>query len=55
MNRADIVQRQWNYAPPEGDSEILGLEVAGTVAVLAKKSLKANAIKTGTKILLEFT
>ncbi len=34
VNRADIVQRQGNYAPPEGDSEILGLEVAGTVAAL---------------------
>ncbi len=34
VNRPDVVQRQGNYAPPKGDSDILGLEVAGTVAKL---------------------
>ncbi|MEW8506268.1 MAG: NAD(P)H-quinone oxidoreductase [Candidatus Thiodiazotropha sp.] len=34
VNRADIVQREGNYPPPEGDSEILGLEVAGSVKAL---------------------
>jgi len=34
VNRPDIVQRQGNYPPPRGDSEILGLEVAGVVAAL---------------------
>lgn len=32
VNRADLVQRQGNYAPPPGASPILGLECAGTVA-----------------------
>ena len=32
INRPDLVQRVGNYPPPAGDSEILGLEVAGTVA-----------------------
>ena len=31
LNRADIHQRQGNYPPPPGASEILGLEVAGTI------------------------
>lgn len=31
VNRADIIQRQGNYPPPPGDSEVLGLEVAGVV------------------------
>ncbi len=31
VNRPDIIQRQGNYPAPKGDSEILGLEVAGTV------------------------
>ena len=31
VNRPDIVQREGNYPPPKGDSEILGLEVAGIV------------------------
>ncbi len=34
VNRADISQRLGNYPPPKGDSEILGLEVAGVVEKL---------------------
>ncbi|MCF6266585.1 MAG: NAD(P)H-quinone oxidoreductase [Desulfuromusa sp.] len=32
INRPDLVQRMGNYPAPAGDSEILGLEVAGTIA-----------------------
>lgn len=31
VNRADIFQREGHYPPPEGASEILGLDVAGVV------------------------
>ena len=34
VNRPDLVQRMGNYPPPAGDSEILGLEVAGVIAEL---------------------
>ncbi|HZV81797.1 MAG TPA: NAD(P)H-quinone oxidoreductase [Geobacteraceae bacterium] len=34
VNRPDLVQRMGNYPPPAGDSEILGLEVAGTIEEL---------------------
>lgn len=34
VNRPDIVQRQGNYPPPPGESPILGLEAAGTVAAV---------------------
>jgi len=34
INRPDLVQRVGNYPPPPGDSETLGLEVAGTVAAI---------------------
>ncbi len=34
INRPDLVQRQGNYPPPPGESDILGLEVAGTIAAL---------------------
>ncbi|GFO68291.1 NADPH:quinone oxidoreductase [Geomonas limicola] len=34
INRPDLVQREGKYPPPPGDSEILGLEVAGTVEAL---------------------
>ena len=32
LNRADMIQRRGGYPPPPGESEILGLEIAGTVA-----------------------
>lgn len=32
LNRADLLQREGHYPPPEGASPILGLEMAGTVA-----------------------
>lgn len=32
LNRADIMQRRGHYPPPQGASEVLGLEVAGVVA-----------------------
>jgi len=34
INRPDLVQREGKYPPPPGDSEILGLEVAGVVEEL---------------------
>jgi putative PIG3 family NAD(P)H quinone oxidoreductase len=34
VNRADTVQRRGAYPPPKGESELLGLEVAGTIAAL---------------------
>ena len=36
VNRPDIIQRQGNYPAPPGDSEILGLEVAGIVEAIGK-------------------
>ncbi|WP_139979558.1 NAD(P)H-quinone oxidoreductase [Nocardioides litoris] len=32
VNRADVLQRQGHYPPPEGASEVIGLECSGTVA-----------------------
>jgi NADPH2:quinone reductase len=36
VNRADLMQAQGKYPPPAGESEILGLEVAGTIAALGE-------------------
>ena len=36
VNRPDIIQRQGNYPAPPGDSEILGLEVAGIVEAIGE-------------------
>ena len=34
LNRADMIQRRGGYPPPPGDSEVLGLEIAGTVSAM---------------------
>lgn len=34
VNRPDVVQRQGHYPPPPGESAVLGLEAAGTVAAV---------------------
>lgn len=47
VNRPDIVQRQGNYPPPPGDSEILGLEVAGTVESLGSD---VTSLKSGDRV-----
>jgi NADPH2:quinone reductase len=36
VNRPDIIQREGNYPPPPGESEILGLECAGTVEAVGE-------------------
>ena len=34
VNRADVMQRRGHYPPPKGASDLLGLEVSGTVAAV---------------------
>ena len=34
VNRADVMQRRGQYPPPKGASDLLGLEVSGTVAAV---------------------
>ena len=36
VNRPDIVQREGHYPPPAGESEILGLEVAGEIVEIGQ-------------------
>lgn len=36
VNRADTMQRRGNYPPPPGASDVLGLEVSGTVAAVGQ-------------------
>lgn len=37
LNRADILQRRGKYPPPAGESQILGLEIAGEIVVCGEK------------------
>lgn len=34
LNRVDLIQRRGGYPPPQGESKILGLEIAGTVSAM---------------------
>ena len=36
LNRADLLQRRGKYPPPAGESDILGMEIAGTVAAMGE-------------------
>ena len=47
INMPDILQRQGEYPPPKGASDILGLEVSGVVVKLGKETKK---IKVGDKV-----
>lgn len=37
VNRADIMQREGNYPPPPGSSEILGLECSGVISEVGRE------------------
>lgn len=47
LNRADTLQRMGKYPPPKGESEIMGLEMAGTVAACGQQ---VNHWKEGDKV-----
>jgi NADPH2:quinone reductase len=42
VNRPDVIQRQGNYPPPPGDSEVLGLDVAGIVEAVGDGTTRFN-------------
>lgn len=48
VNRPDVIQRQGNYPPPPGDSEILGLEVAGVIESCGENT---SRFKPGERVL----
>lgn len=47
LNRADILQRRGKYAPPIGESEVFGLEIAG---VIEEKGQKVTDFKIGDRV-----
>jgi putative PIG3 family NAD(P)H quinone oxidoreductase len=49
VNRPDLMQRQGKYPPPPGASDILGLEIAGTI-VARDPSVVASALDVGQQI-----
>lgn len=47
LNRADLMQREGKYPPPSGESDILGLEMAGEVVQIGEG---VDSVRTGDRV-----
>ena len=50
LNRADLMQREGDYPPPEGCPEWMGLEIAGTITEVGKVAAEKSNWKVGDKV-----
>ena len=50
LNRADLMQREGDYPPPEGCPEWMGLEIAGTIVEVAPGAAAKSNWKVGDKV-----
>lgn len=50
LNRADLMQREGDYPPPEGCPEWMGLEISGTVEKLGNEAKEKSKFKPGDKV-----
>lgn len=50
VNRADLMQREGDYPPPDGCPEWMGLEIAGTIVKLGKTAQEKSNYKIGDKV-----
>ncbi len=50
LNRADLMQREGDYPPPEGCPEWMGLEIAGTIVEIADGAKEKSDWKVGDKV-----
>ncbi len=50
LNRADLMQREGDYPPPEGCPEWMGLEIAGTIVEVGPEAAKVSGWKVGDKV-----
>ena len=50
LNRADLMQREGDYPPPEGCPEWMGLEIAGTIVEIANGAREKSNWKIGDKV-----
>ena len=50
LNRADLMQREGDYPPPEGCPEWMGLEIAGTIVEIAEGAKAKSGWKVGDKV-----
>ncbi|MBQ7034183.1 MAG: NAD(P)H-quinone oxidoreductase [Clostridia bacterium] len=50
LNRADLMQREGDYPPPEGCPEWMGLEIAGTIVEIGEEAKEKSDWKVGDKV-----
>ena len=50
LNRADLMQREGDYPPPEGCPEWMGLEIAGTITQVGEGAAQKSNWKVGDKV-----
>ena len=50
LNRADLMQREGDYPPPEGCPEWMGLEIAGEIVEVGEKAKEKSDWKVGDKV-----
>ena len=50
LNRADLMQREGDYPPPEGCPAWMGLEIAGTITEVAEGAKEKSNWKVGDKV-----
>ncbi len=50
LNRADLMQREGDYPPPEGCPEWMGLEISGTIVEIADGAREKSDWKIGDKV-----
>lgn len=50
LNRADLMQREGDYPPPEGCPEWMGLEISGTIVEVSDGAKEKSAYKIGNKV-----
>ena len=50
LNRADLMQREGDYPPPQGCPDWMGLEIAGTIVEIAKGAQEKSNWKIGDKV-----
>ena len=50
LNRADLMQREGDYPPPEGCPEWMGLEVSGEIVEMSEGAKEKSSYKIGDKV-----
>ena len=50
LNRADLMQREGDYPPPEGCPDWMGLEVSGEIVEMSNGAKEKSGYKIGDKV-----